>query len=358
MNLKFVLPVMLSCVGMSACSDEKKDEAPIRPVLSMVAEPREAATIGFAGTVEAKYSTDLGFQVLGRIVSRSINVGDLVHKGDEIARLDATALELAVKAAEGNLASATAKLQLAEVNDVRQKTLLLSNATTKERVEETIQSRVAAEATLLQYQADLTKAKDQLGYATLKAEFDGVVSSLSAEVGQVVSAGQTVATVARLEARDAVVDIPDSYDQLTALGTPFSVILQANPEIKVNGIVRETAPQADAATRTRRTKIGLETPPPSFRLGSTVTATPTSPSEGHLWLPESSIGGSGTSEHFVWVVEPDGKKVQRRVVTIQPSAAGGVDILSGITAGERIVTAGVNSLSNNQPVRILGEIAR
>ncbi len=355
MRFKFFFPLILLSAGLSACSEEKATEAPVRPVLSMLVKPREATAFGFVGTVEAKFSTDLGFQALGRIVSRDVNVGDLVQKGQELARLDATSLELAVRQAEADLASAEAKFDLARVNEQRQRTLLSSNATTKEQVEEAVQSREAAEATLQQLRASLTKAREQLDYAVLNAESDGVVSSLSAEVGQVVTAGQTVLTIARLEARDAVVDIPDSYDQLTAIGTPFEVILQANPEVKVTGAVREVSPQADAATRSRRTKIALESPPDSFRLGSTITATPVAPSEGHLWLPETAIGGNDGAR-FVWVVDPAARKVQRRTVTTRPSAAGGVDVLSGLGEGERVVTAGVNSLADDQPVRIADEM--
>lgn len=356
MKVMFVVPLVLLAAGLSACSEEKKAEAPVRPVLSMLVKPREAAAFGFAGSVQPKFSTDLGFQVLGRVVQRHVNVGDLVTKGEVLARLDATSLELAVRQAEADLASARAKLDLARVNEQRQQTLLAANATTKEQVEETVQSREAAEATVQQEQADLTKAREQLNYATLEAEFDGVVSAVSAEVGQVVTAGQTVVTIARLEARDAQVDIPDSYGQLTAIGTPFLVTLQANPEIKVKGTVRETSPQADAATRSRRTKIALDNPPESFRFASTVTATPLAPSEGHLWLPDTAIGGEDGSR-FVWVVAQDGLSVQRRPVTVQPSAAGGVDVLSGLKENERVVTAGVNSLTENQPVRLSGEIA-
>ncbi|MBT9373296.1 efflux RND transporter periplasmic adaptor subunit [Rhizobium sp. CSW-27] len=356
MKVTFVVPLVLLAAGLSACSEEKKAEAPPRPVLSMLAEPREAAAFGFAGTVEPKFSTDLGFQVLGRIVQRNVSVGDLVTKGEVLARLDATSLELAVRQSEADLASARAKLDLARVNEQRQQTLLSANATTREQVEEAVQSREAAEATVLQEQADLTKAQEQLGYATLEAESDGVVSATSAEVGQVVTAGQTVVTIARLEARDAQVDIPDSYGQLTAIGTPFLVTLQANPEVKVRGTVRETAPQADAATRSRRTKIALDNPPDGFRFGSTVTATPVAPSEGHLWLPDSAVGGDDGGR-FVWIVDPAARTVQRRTVTVKPSVAGGVDVLSGLKEGERVVTAGVHSLTENQTVRLSGEIA-
>jgi RND family efflux transporter MFP subunit len=161
-------------------------------------------------------------------------------------------------------------------------------------------------------------------------------------------------TVARREARDAVVDIPDRYDALTTIGTPFEVTLQANPEQKVRGTVRETAPQADAATRSRRTKIALDSPPESYRLGSTVSASPIAGTDDHLWLPQSAVGGA-TDKPFVWVIDADQHIVSKRNVEVKPSTGGGFDVISGISRGDRIVSAGVNSLTENQPIRISNE---
>lgn len=356
MKPSIFFPIVLIAAGLSACSEENHEPvAQVRPILSMLAEPRESVAAGFAGTVEAKFSTDLGFQVLGRITARHVSVGDLVKKGQVLANIDATALQLAVTQAQADLASAVAKLDLAQVNEQRQKTLVAAAASTKEQLETAVQSREAAEATVQQQQASLNKAKEQLSYADLTANTDGVVSAVSAEVGQVVAAGTTVMTIARLEARDAVVDIPDSFDRLTTIGTPFEVTLQANPLIKVTGMVRETTPQSDAATRTRRTKIALNSPPDSFRLGSTITATPEAPSDGYIWLPDSAVG-IADGQSFVWVVNTDTKTVSRQMVKTRPSAAGGVDVLSGLEKGQRVATAGVNSLTDNQTVKIPDEM--
>lgn len=349
------LTLLAAAILLAGCTEEQQPAPPVRPVLFTIAKPRELPSFGFVGTIEAKFSTDLGFQVLGRIVSRNINVGDVVHKGQELAKLDSTQLQLAVNKAEADLASARAKRDLAVVNEQRQSTLLVTNATTRERVEEAVQSREAADAQVQQLEADLTKAQEQLGYATLIAQSDGVVSATSAEVGQVVAAGQTVATVARLDEKDAVIDIADSFAELTKIGSPFLVALQANPDQKVKGVVRETAPQADSATRTRRTKIALEATPESYRLGSTITATPLTKTASTIWLPSSAIAEKDGAK-FVWVVDPQAKTVVRRSVTVQPSSSGGFDVTEGLKEGERVVTAGVNSLSDNQPVRFAEEL--
>ncbi|WP_137155003.1 efflux RND transporter periplasmic adaptor subunit [Rhizobium sp. FKL33] len=355
MKLTTIPPLLLIVAALAGCEQSHEGaEAPVRPVLTMVAEIRHPEVVGFTGTVEAAFSAELGFRVLGRITARNVNVGDVVRKGQVLATIDDSSLRLAVDKAKADLASETAKLDLAKLTEERQKKLLATNATTKESFEDSQQSREASEASVKQLQADLTKAQEQLSYAELRSEVDGVVSAVSAEVGQVVSAGQTILTVAGLGDRDAVVDIPDTYYALTAIGTPFVVTLQANPAIRVKGKVRETAPQADAATRSLRTKIALDSPPENYRLGSTVTATQDSPEKDEIWLPASAIGGADGAQ-FVWVVDPQTKKVATRTVTIEAAENGGVSVLSGLKVGERVVTAGVNSLSNDQTVRIAGE---
>ena len=105
-----LVPALFVLASIAGCS--KSDEAPpeiIRPVLSVVVEPRTTQTYGFAGSVEPQFSADLAFRLLGRVVSRDVNVGDTVSKGTTIAALDPTALELAVQAAKAELSNTEAQ---------------------------------------------------------------------------------------------------------------------------------------------------------------------------------------------------------------------------------------------------------
>ncbi|ENQ99549.1 hypothetical protein H721_02983 [Brucella ovis IntaBari-2006-46-332] len=115
---------------LAACGkeDEKAQEAaPIRPVLYTIVEPKPVAQTGFAGTVEPRYSTDLAFRVLGRVIARPVKVGDLVKKGEMVAMLDPSALDLAVQSARADLASAEAQYANASASEERQRILLRGN---------------------------------------------------------------------------------------------------------------------------------------------------------------------------------------------------------------------------------------
>lgn len=343
---------------LAACKEEHHAQAPTtRPVLSVVVTPQTARTVGFAGTVEPRYSSDLGFRVLGRIVSREVDVGDIVKKGQRLASLDPVTYELAVRSAQADLASATARLENAAATEARQRTLLLQGASSQAQFDAARQAFESARAGVTSAKAYLDKAQEQLGYTELHADFNGVVTAVAAELGQVVLLGQTVVTVARPDIREAVVDLPESIGRELAPGARFDIALQVDPSVRVAGSVREMAPQADPATRTRRVRIKLDDPPESFRLGTTITATVMTQTAPDIELPVSALL-ERDGKTLVWVVDPATRTVSTKDVTVATRDGSSIRVLNGLTAGTRVVTAGANSLTPSQTVKILDGASR
>ncbi|MBB4351729.1 RND family efflux transporter MFP subunit [Rhizobium cellulosilyticum] len=322
----------------------------------MVVSPKPVSHLQITGTIEPRTHTELGFRILGRISVRNVDTGDLVRKGDVIASLDPLALELAVRSAQSDLSNATVQLDNAITTEARQRMLAQSRSGTEAALEEAEQARRSAEAAVAKARANLDKAEEQLGYAQLRAEFDGVVTETSAEAGQVVSAGQSVVTVARPDERDAVVDIPQSAASHLQNGDRFEVFLQIDAKVATTGIVREIAPAADSATRTSRTKIALSDPPAAFRLGSVVTVSAAMDLQSDIQVPTSALIEKD-GQKAVWVVDPASKTVALRKVAASAgnTQAGTTAIENGIEAGERIVVAGVHKLTDGQSIRFDGE---
>ena len=253
--------------------------------------------------MEPRYKTDLSFRVLGRLIARPVNVGDTVEQGEIVAAVDPTALELAVRSAKADLSRSQAQLANASATEERQRTLIATDTTSKETLDNAVQVRAGAQASVARAQANLTKAIEQLGYAQLKADFAGVVTAVSADVGQVASPGQTVVTIARPDVREAVVDIGPDFPVPLRVGLPFTVSLQILPSVHVEGQIREIAPQADPVTRTQRVRIALNDPPPTFRLGATVTARLATDQRPILRVPAVRRARPRTVKRFVWVVD-------------------------------------------------------
>jgi RND family efflux transporter MFP subunit len=347
------LAVLLGAALLVAACDKKAAEAPppVRPVLSLVVEPKAEQVFGpFTGTVEPRYQTALGFRAAGRMMSRDANVGDLVAKGQLLASLDPRVARFALASATADLANAQAQLVNATATAERQLALLKSQAVAQAQVDSAVAARDTAQARVNQSQASLTKAQEQFAYTELHTDFDGVITTWSLEVGQVVTAGQTVVTVARPDVRDAVFDVPDELIGRVQPGTVFQVTLQANDSVTAKGEVREVAPQADGATRTRRIRLTLKHPPSAFRLGTTVTMTLANDAPPRIELPASAIVDRD-GQASVWMVS-DKSTVQSRAVTLGAREGDGVTVAQGLAPGDRVITAGVHSLSDGQPVKL------
>ena len=343
--------VLLAALALAACDKPPTAPPPIRPVLSLKVTQSDVDPLSLAGTVQARIDTQFSFRVLGRLTSRPVNIGDPIKKDQTLAAIDPLALQLAVRSAEADLASAQAQLANSLGVAERQSTLLKTNATTQAQVEIAEQGRGSAQAGQARAAAALAKAREELGYAVLKADFAGVVVSTGAEVGQIVQAGQMVVDIADPALRDAVVDAPDAPDAAAGglkIGDGFQIAAQLDPNLRVQGKVREIAPQADAATRTRRVKIALENPPDSFRLGSTITAFPSAGVRKAVRLPASAILARD-GKTLVWIVA-DGK-VATREVKLAKGPSNPVEVTQGLDPDMQVVTAGVHSLTEGQPVR-------
>ena len=341
---------IVSALMMAGCKQEARAPEPVRPVLSSVLQPAASGSTVAVGTVQPRYETNLGFRVLGRLIARPVYVGDLVAKGQTIAAIDPTALELAVQSTKADLSKAQAVLENATGTEERKRILIKTDATTKQSLDDAEQVRAGAQASAARARANLAKAMEQLGYAQVKAEFDGVVTAVSAEVGQVVSPGQSVVTVARLDVREAVVDIGADFPVPLNVGLQFTVGLQLLPDVQVHGQIREIAPQADQATRMRRVRIALNHPPESFRLGSTITARLSNGLSAVLRVPASAVLKEG-GETFVWLVDAPTSTVALRKINLAADD-GGVRVAGGLAPGARIVTAGIHSLKQGQQVHI------
>ena len=348
--------IIASALATSGCKQEVKAPEPVRPVLWTVLEPTPLGGTASVGIIEPQFKTELSFRTLGRLLTRPVNVGDLVAEGQVVGTIDATTLEFAVRSARAEVSRAEAQLANASATEERQRILIAREATTKAVLDSAEQGRASAEAAVARGQANLTKASEQLGYAQLKADFAGVVTAVGAEVGQVVTPGQSVLTIARPDLREAVVDLGADFPVELAPDLPFTVSLPFLPGTQVQGKIREIAPLADAVTRTRRVRIALDNPPSTFRLGATVTASLRDAQGSVLRVPASAVLAKD-GEDFVWVVDPATSTVSLQKVDVS-SDQEGLRATGGLAAGARVVTAGIHSLKQGQKVRIEQEQTR
>ena len=344
---------LLMAAILAACSKPVEKTEDVRPVRAIVLSSSDVdVNAEFSGEVRARVESRLGFRVAGKIVSRKVDVGALVKKGQVLMQLDPQDLQLSQAQSMAALRSAETSRDLAKADLKRYQELRAKNFVSQAVLDERESTFKSAQANVDAAQAAYRGQSNQAGYAALVSDVDGVVTLVSAEAGQVVQPGTEVVRVAKAGEKEIVIGLPeDKVDTLRKI-TDVHVRLWADPAKSVAGKIREISPVADPATRTYTAKVTIPDSLAEAKLGMTAvvrfaskTATP------QIKVPLTALFNE-KSRSSVWVVE--GGVVKLVPVTIAGVAGNDLILGSGVRPGQTIVTAGVNLLKPGQKVKILG----
>lgn len=345
------LLLMLLAVLAGCKSEELPSEARLVRTLVVDLKPIGEDRHGI-GEVKPRYESDLSFRVAGKVLSRLVDVGVWVKQGDTLATLDTQDYQNRLRSAEAEVSSAEAALVNAQGTEARQGKLLKDGWTPKANYDTALQNLQATEARLKAATASLDLTRDQLNYTTLKTDFDGVVTAVGAEAGQNVNAGQMVVKLARPAEKDAVFNIAETA--FTDVSDPNPEVLVwplSHPDLTVEGVVREVSPVADPATRTYTVKVTLKNPPPQLRFGMSIGGRLKGRAALAAALPLSALFEKDGSP-AVWVFDRQSSSLTLRPITVARYEANTVVVASGLAKGDIVVTAGVNTLTAGQKVRL------
>ena len=330
------------------------DEPVVRPARVMeVAYQRRSRSLVLAGTVVPRIETNLGFRVAGKIVRRSVDVGSTVKSGDLIAQLDPADYRLAVDNARAALASAEADHARAKADHERYLNLRGTAVFTSQTLEQRQSLAATAQARVEQARSQLASAENNLAYTELRADTDGVVTAVQAEVGQVMAQGQGVVRVARTDELEIVVGVPEHRLKTVREARAAGFELWSDPGRRHPVRLRELSPSADPMTRTYPARFSVIDQPPFIGLGMTATLTfERADAPFVAEVPLSAIFQRGT-QPAVWVVDRESGTVALRPVVIARWRDDTAAIASGVKDGELIATAGVHKLEPGQKVKPL-----
>jgi RND family efflux transporter MFP subunit len=338
-------------LALAGCSPE---DVPVeaRLVRTLVVSPEPIREDRHAiGEVKPRYESDLSFRVAGKVLFRKVDVGASVNRGDTLATLDTQDYQNRLRSAKADVTSAEAALVEAQAAEARQSKLLKDGWTPRATYDGALRNLRAAEARVAAAKANLDLTSDQLRYTDLKAEFDGVITAVGAEAGQNVNAGQMVAKLARPDTKDGVFNIAETA--FTDFRNPYpevSIWPLSNPEMVVNGTVREISPVADPATRTYTVKVTLKDAPSQLRFGMTIGGRLKGETEPGVALPLAAIFQTNGAP-AVWVLDPQSSQLKLRSITVARYEANTAIVGSGLEKGDIVVTAGVGTLRVGQKVR-------
>lgn len=354
MNARMIAALV---VTLSACSAPPEAAKPPRAVLvrTLAAEAGAVEARLYTGEVRARHELDLGFRIGGKLAERLVDVGDRVRAGQVVARLDPQDVSLAAQAAAAQQAAAEADLVLARAEYERVGQLHARNFVSASAVDARRAALQAAEARLRQVRAQAAAAGNQADYAVLRAQQDGVVTAAPAEAGQVVAVGQTVLRLARGDAREVLIHVPESRVGELHPGLAATVRAWAQSQHAFGGSVREIAPSADAATRSYAVRVALDAADGLPPLGATATVAFARPAAMQVLLPLSAVSRAG-ERAVAWIVD-DAQVVRRVEVDAGEFREDGVVIRGGLPTGARVVLTGVHRLVEGETVRPVDESA-
>lgn len=354
--LHFLPLTILSVVVflLPGCGDNQGNTTdPVRTVrYVVVGSAQTLPALERTGEIHAHDETILSFRTGGRIVTRSVDIGDRVNAGQLLATLENTTSQNQLDGAQADYEGAKASAQVAALNVNRMQKLMPTGAIARTQLDTARAYWLVARARLKNSESALRNARESLGWTRLIAPRSGVITEVSASAGQVVNGGQSVLTLATGEARDVVFDIakPEAIPPQEQAGLRVSLL--SDPSVQASAAVRDISPQADPQTRTWRVRATLQNPPLAMALGASVTVTlPATGPHGYA-LPASALSRVD-DKPAVYVINPQ-SQAQLRVVVPAYYTATTVIISGGLEPGDRVITAGVSKLRSGEPV-IAGE---
>jgi RND family efflux transporter MFP subunit len=346
-------------LSVTACGDGKKAEAPAeeRPVLvQAVRYAPSTAERGFVGSIRPRVESDLGFRVSGKVARRLVEVGDKVRAGQTLASLDEIDLGLQRDQAMAERVAARAALTNAEAEYRRVTTLRTQGWSATAVVDRARAASEEAKGRLARAEKSATLADNALSYATLMSEADGVVTAALIEPGQVVAAGQAAMRVARLDAKEVVIAIPESQVDW-ARTAKARVSLWSVADKSWGATLRELSPSADAATRTYLARYSLPDIGDAAVLGMTATLTLSDPGAAKVArVPLSALYNQGKGAS-VFVVDKTTGLLSLKPVDVETYDSREVVLTRGVSEGDLVVTMGVQKLEAGRKVRIIDALA-
>lgn len=351
--------VLAAVVSSSGCNSHAAMPEALRSAI--VAHPQNADGIHaevYSGDIHARYESQLGFRVNGKIKTRFVDVGAHVQAGQALAELDPLDLRLQVASAQATLSSARAARDLAQSEYNRYHALLEKHFISQTQFDTQNNALKAAQAQVAQSEAVLAVAQNQAEYTTLRADHAGIITTISAEAGQVVTAGQSIAMLARDGETEVEIVVSENRIADYKPGMPAIVEAWADAGRHIQGRLREISPEADRMTRTYRVRVSLENSDALPKLGQTARVYFADSSAAQQRMIPLSALYDQAGKPAVWVVDAKTHQVKLTPITVAAYREQGVLVDAGVDAQQWIVTAGVHKLRDGEAIAPIDALNR
>lgn len=303
-----------------------------------------------SGSIAATDSVQMSFRQAGRVTGVSVDKGDRVTRGQELARLDSVQQDQALRVAEAGMDAARAGLSQARQASERADALLARGVGTRAARDDALRALSESRGAFERAESTLEQARRAVSDTVLRAPQDAVVTARDMAPGQIVGAAQAVLILATLEGLEAVFNAPDHPRLDSAMNSPVRLDTIDIDRPQMQGRVTEISPLVDPATGavTMRVKIDDATADTAL-LGAAVRGRVDIAVDRGIAVPWTALMRDG-DQPAVWRVGAD-NRVSLVPVTIGQFTNGVVYLSGGIAAGDVVVGAGSQLLYPGRQVR-------
>lgn len=359
-NICMVAIIFAGLSGLASCGrEEVPAEEWLRPVrFILVSDDSLVRKRNFSGLSKSSRESRLSFKVPGTVTSVPVQIGQRLSAGDLIAQLDAASYSLQTQQAQAALAEAQANERNADANYERTKGLYANENASLNELDQARAQAEAVRAQVLASSKSLEIARLNESYTRLIATDDCSISSIDAEVNENVSAGQQVIAISCGDEFEVTLDLSESVIGNVNVGAPVSIIFAAITNTVFTGRVSEVAVSSSGNHAVFPVVIAIVEKHASLRSGlaADVTFQFESPTQGSgIVLPVAAVMRGPQGVH-VFIAEHDGDeghaRVVRRAVVLGELSQSGIEILDGLSAGDRVITAGLSVIREGQRVLI------
>ncbi len=357
-------------IGLMIACQAPPPEEPIRPILAIkVGDVEGFKRDRFPGRAKAKEETNLSFRVWGPLISRPVDVGDVVKAGDLVAQIDPTDYEVGLENMNGRLDKARADREFAQGEYQRALNIFRDDpgAISETLVDKRRQERDASVAEVRTLTASVEQAELALGYTTLKAPFEGTIVATYVESFEYVKAQQPIVRLLDKSKIEMVIDVPEGLITLAPYVEKLVVVFDAYPDVEIEAEIFEIGKEATETTRTFPVTLRMNQPenvtilPGMAGVATGYVRLPDDPAEG-VKVPGHAVTSDQSGKQYVWVLKPEieppaGRSTtrvkavaERREVQVANITGAGIRVTSGLKSAEWIATVGLNTLRDGQEV--------
>lgn len=342
-----------------SCAEEKKTvEKFVRPVKYQEVNYLGGGKIRtFSGTAQTDKIIKLSFRNTGIITQYDIKLGHKVKKGQLLSKLDNVQARLSYEQSLTDLNSAASQMNTAKLSLNRVRSLYEKGSSSLSDFEAAKNAYKTAQQSHESAKRGVSIQQEQIRFGYLYAPEDGVIAAVNSEVDENVNPGDPVATLNAGRDMEITLGIPESVINGVKQDMVVDVDFSSLPNKKFKAKVTEIAPAVDSNTSTYPVRVTIVNPSDEIKSGMAANITfdfGDSKNDKTILVVPANAVGEDSNGSFVFLVEKAGDitKVKKQQITIGDLTNEGFEIKSGLKAGQKIATAGLQTLLDGQEVRL------